>query len=257
MRCVWERAGDKMENTWCSHIKYVWLFFHYLICITTSMTGKQTTPLNSLSLNISFMNTSYASAGCNWIANYCSICISWLQAQSFLYKMPTSVYIWDLLKDVHVQGGRQLLQTCCKSVQQIELVRESKNRVIVNTSFTLSLRATGAGGCHREATWRQLTLLLNNRLLFLLLNYNKLHTSSCWLSTHPLESPPIVPRTSDTLHQQSFAHSCAPFPNSTEPHKHAFHRGLAKPHASDITFPHLYVSLMKLTSEECRRIIYY
>ena len=60
---------ENMENTWFAHIIYAWLpgyVSHCRInCITTSVKGKETTPLHSLCRNRSFTIASYASTSCN------------------------------------------------------------------------------------------------------------------------------------------------------------------------------------------------
>ena len=74
--------GEEWERDNTLKNKYIVLYIsgrsycisHYrIVCVTRSIRGKQTTPLNSLCLNISFTNASFASAGCNCIACYGSI----------------------------------------------------------------------------------------------------------------------------------------------------------------------------------------
>ena len=70
----WEWENKLQKHKVFVHHMSEYMCHHHIICITRSMTSKQTTPFNSLCLNISVMIASFASVGCNCKV-YCAKCL--------------------------------------------------------------------------------------------------------------------------------------------------------------------------------------
>ena len=103
----------------------------------------------------------------------------------------TITLFFDPLEKVQFPGDLQIA-----SGTLLSNVRGSNNRVIIETSLSLSLRATGVGGCHREATQTTYLVIICYYVVF----FTRLMSSSAIAPgrpalTHPLlaERPEILP----------------------------------------------------------------